>query len=164
MKTNYTINKTSSIDEHDKSNKSFTNLVSFSNEDGKDSVWIGFQNLKVYVEIQPSTATGNLTIMTSSTPLSPQKWQHVAFTLKSGIGSIYYNGVEQNNAPLTVPIKTKRNFNFVGQDYYNSNEYSADAIYQNLNLYKGALTADEVMTVYQNEGDFHVINLGIFLF
>ena len=85
------------------SNKSFTNIVSFSNNHA-DLVWIGLQNLKVYVEIQPSA--GNLTTMTAKEPVPLHGWMHVAFTLKSGIGYIYYNGVEQNNARLAVPTKT----------------------------------------------------------
>ena len=125
--------------------------MNFSNANGTDSVWVGFQNLQLYVEIQPSK--GNLTTMTASASVPLHEWRHVAFTLKSGIGYMYYNGVVQNNKLLDVPTKVIRNFNFIGQDSYKSSEYTADAIYDNLNLYNGALTADEVMTVYRTDGN-----------
>ncbi len=135
------------------SNKSFTNLVSFSNQNGNDSIWIGFQNLKLYIEIQPSK--GNLTTMTAIEPVQFKEWQHITFTLKSGIGYIYYNGKLQNSATLSLPTKIKRKFNFIGQDYYNSTDYLADAALQNLYLYKGALTSDEVMLEYETEGNLN---------
>ncbi len=65
------------------------------------------------------------------------------------------NGKLQNSATLSLPTKIKRNFNFIGQDYYNSTDYLADAALQNLYLYKGALTSDEVMLEYETEGNLN---------
>ena len=132
-----------------KVNKSFSVLVSFSNAEGKDSVWIGFKDLMFYVEI--SNASNGIEAISSVAPLSLNNWTHVAFVLKNTTGYVYLNGIENYNSPLPAPIRRQRKLNFIGQDYYNSSLYLAEAIYDNLKVYKGAMTAEEINKEFKTD-------------
>ena len=145
-----------------KANKTYSVLTSFSNEKGKDSVWIGFKHLSFYVEI--SNASNHIFLMSSTTPLTVNKWTYVAFVLKNTTGYMYLNGKDDNNAPLTVPTNQKTELNFIGQDYLNSTLYLADAVYNNLKIYKGAMTTEEITKEFKTDCNyisflFHHLNL-----
>ena len=129
--------------------KTYIVLVSFSNEEGRDSVWIGFKNMMFYIEI--SNASNEIIPMSSVNPVSMNNWTHVAFVLKNTTGYMYLNGIENYNSPLPAPIKIDRKLNFIGQDYYNSSLYLAEAIYDNLKVYKGAMTAEEINKEYKTD-------------
>ena len=89
--------------------------------------------------------------MVSSSPLPIKIWTHVTFVLKNNIGYMYLNGTSNINAPLAAPKIAERNMNFIGKDYQNSSLYMAEAVYENLKIYKGALTSDELKKEYDND-------------
>ena len=64
---------------------------------------------------------------------------------------MYLNGIFKHNAPLAVPKKAERNINFIGKDFHNSNLYMAEAVYENLKIFKGALTPDELKEEYDKD-------------
>ncbi len=130
--------------------KQYSVLVSFANEKGKDSVWIGFRNLHFHVEI--SNRFDEIKSMTSSKPLPKDIWMHVAFVMQNGNGLIYLNGTLNNNLTMPTPNEKERKINFIGKDYYDSDLYLAEAIYDNLTIYHGALTGDEAKYSFENDG------------
>ena len=130
--------------------KQYSVLVSFANEKGKESVWIGLRNLHLHVEI--SNVLNEIKTMTSLIPLPKDIWMHVAFVLKKGNGLIYLNGTLNNNLTMPTPNEVERKINFIGKDYYDSDLYLAEAIYDNLTIYEGALTGDEVKNSFENDG------------
>ena len=61
---------------------------------------------------------------------------------------MYLNGTSNFNAPLETLKNVKRNINFIGKDFHNSSLYMAEAVFENLKIYKGALTPDELKEEY----------------
>ena len=66
---------------------------------------------------------------------------------------MYFDDKRNNyGIQLAKPTKMNRNVNFIGQDYHNSSLYLAEAVYDDLKIYKGALTLSDVKTRFQNDG------------
>jgi hypothetical protein len=131
-----------------KVNKLYSVLVSFANDN--EMIWIGFKGLSLHVEIKSGSNNGFVK-MTSNLFLKKDVWTHITFVLKDSIGYIYFNGSEINKGSLTRPNSVETIFNFIGQDYYNSSLYLAEAIYEELKIYRGALTEVEVKNEFNNE-------------
>ena len=129
------------------SNKQFNVLVSFANKGGIDLIWIGFKNLYFYVEISSGSRSdpNAVVTMSSNDPLQMNDWTKVTFTLKDTIGSMYFKDVFNNGGvKLVQPRKVNRNLNFIGQDYQNGSLYLAEAVYEDLTIFKGALTLNDI--------------------
>jgi hypothetical protein len=133
------------------SDKQYNTLVSFADEKRENSIWIGFSRLNFHVEISNSLNENENDKMVSTSPLPIKIWTHVTFVLKNNMGYMYLNGISNSNAPLVAPIKAERNMNFIGKDSHNSNLYMAEAVYENLKIYKGALTPDESKEEYNKD-------------
>ena len=90
----------------------------------------------------------------SATPLT-KDWTHVTFVLENTTSFMYLNGDQiksAHNGLLTAPKKIERKINFIGKDSHNSSLYMAEATYENLKIYKGALTPNEVKKEYLKYG------------
>ncbi len=107
--------------------------------------------MNFHVEISNSLNENENDKMVSISPLPIKIWTHVTFVLKNNMGYMYLNGISNSNAPLVAPIKAERNMNFIGKDSHNSNLYMAEAVYENLKIYKGALTPDELKEEYNKD-------------
>jgi len=127
------------------SDKQYNTLVSFSEDEGKNSIWIGFSRLSFHVEI-------NTLKMTSSSFLPLNIWTHVTFVLNNNIGYMYLNGDFINKNQLAAIQNAEKNLNFIGKDAHNSSLYMAEAVYEDLKIYKGALTADEIKAELKKDG------------
>lgn len=134
--------------------KQYSVLLSFANENGKDSVWIGFKDLHFHVEI--SNKLDEIKTMTSLIPLPKDSWMHVAFVLENTNGFMYLNGTLNKNSTMPTPNDVKRELNFIGKDYFNSDFYYAEAIYDNLTIYEGALTDDEEKYTFEKDGKLSI--------
>jgi hypothetical protein len=127
------------------SDKQYNTLVSFSEDEGKNSIWIGFSRLSFHVEI-------NTLKMTSTNPLQMNIWTHVTFVLKNNIGYMYLNGYFINKNQLAAIQYAEKKLNFIGKDAHNSSLYMSEAIYEDLKIYKGALTSDEIKAEFNEDG------------
>lgn len=83
----------------------------------------------------------------SPTVFSLNQWYHVALSLNENNGRIYTNGQFKGNANCTsklyVPRAVVRTNNFIGKN--NWNDSYANAIYDDIKIYQGAMTASEVL-------------------
>jgi hypothetical protein len=133
------------------SDKQYNTLVSFADEKRENSIWIGFSRLNFHVEISNSLNENENDKMVSTSPLPMNFWSHVTFVLKNNMGYMYLNGTSNFNATLAAPNKARRNMNFIGKDSHNSSLFMAEAVYENLKIYKGALTSDELKEEYNKD-------------
>lgn len=78
--------------------------------------------------------------ISSSTKLELNTWYHVAFILKGTTGFLFVNGVQVGSGPLLSPLNVVRNSNYIGK--------SANAIYDEIKIYQGALTTNQVLDHY----------------
>jgi len=90
--------------------------------------------------------------MKYTTPLQMNIWTHVTFVLKKNIGYMYLNGDFIYKNPLAVSQNAEKKLNFIGKDAHNSSLYMAEAIYEDLKIYKGALTSDEIKAGFNGDG------------
>ena len=130
--------------------KQYNVLASFAGKEGNDMIWIGFKHLQFHVEL---TFSSNETLkMTATTPLQKDFWTFVTFVLKNSIGLMYLNGSLNSKVHLEMPKKLERTENFIGKDSFDSDLYFAEALYENLKIYKGALTDLEVKDEFNKDG------------
>jgi len=103
--------------------------------------WNGNQ---IYSNVYPkggAIATGK------TIPLN--SWNHVAFTLDSaGTGSLYINGVFQVTGFMGMPDAVIRVNNTIGGN--NFGQSNANAIYDDIKIYNGALNSTNILNDYLN--------------
>ena len=90
--------------------------------------------------------------MRSTNRLQMNIWYHVTFVLKNNIGYMYLNGYFINKNQLAAIQNAEKKLNFIGKDAHNSSLYMAEAVYEDLKIYKGALTADEIKAEFNEDG------------
>ena len=80
---------------------------------------------------------------------------HIAFVLRGTIGYMYINDVEETIDVLTDILNVKRNHNYIGKGVYDGRKYFASAIYDDIKIYKIALSQTQVISLYkQKNSDF----------
>ena len=71
------------------------------------------------------------------------KWFHVAYVVQGTTGKFYIDGVEILSAPILSPSAKRRTRNYIGKtNWYKQNH---DAVYDDIKIYKGAMSSSEVM-------------------
>ena len=69
------------------------------------------------------------------------QWYHIAFVLNGTTGFIYVNGIQKASGTLFQPNHVIRSSNFIGKH----GDPNVDAIYDDLKIYHGAVSAAEVL-------------------
>lgn len=75
--------------------------------------------------------------------LQSKQWYHIAFVLRETTGTLYVNGLTTSRFKAEPSISITRNKNFIGGGIN-----KADAIYDELKIYEGAMTDTEVKSDY----------------
>ena len=83
------------------------------------------------------------------------QWYYVAYTLSRKTGSIYVNGALSMSSTLSSINNVTRSTNYIGKDSYCSSKI--DAIYDELKIYQGAMSADAILTDYTTSSSGKVI-------
>lgn len=128
-----------------KSYQSFSRIIDFGNAAAIDNVVLTMYS-------NTSQLMGVTFVSTSETRIfSPgliqlNQWYHVAFALSGTNGSIYLNGVPVANATLVSPNNLTRNLNYVGRS--NSGNPYPNAVYDDLRIYQGSLSAAQILNDY----------------
>ena len=74
------------------------------------------------------------------------QWYHVAFVLRNTNGYIYVNGIQVGTGSLFEPSNVTRMSNYIGKS--NWGDPNANAIYDDLKIYNGAMSAAEILNDY----------------
>lgn len=125
-----------------KSNTS-AKIIDFS--DSANTSYVEFSVLANY-KLRVNISKSIVEISYNSSLLN--SWHHLAFTLKSGKGLIYVDGIAKSSSiNMNSPLNVNRNRNYIGKS--SDNGTNIDAIIDELKFYSGGRTSFEIMDEYQ---------------
>ena len=129
-----------------KSLQQYSRIIDFGNGAPSDNVLLAMDSTGsiLYQGICQGTSC---IALTSSLSFSLNQWYHVAFVLNGTIGYIYSNGIQVSTGTLNLPNIINRTSNYIGKSNSGSNP-NAYAIYDDLRIYQGAMTAAQVLSDY----------------
>ena len=79
--------------------------------------------------------------------LNLKQWYHLAYVLQGKTGTVYVDGVNVGSGPQNSPNNVTRYNNFIGKSW-SSGDALADATYDDIKIYKGALQASDILNDY----------------
>jgi len=131
--------------------RSWQRIFDFGNnqENRKENVILAFFG-KTY-KINAMQAEGWEGLTTGDNLFELKKWTMITFVLSGTTGSIYINGELKKTAVVpSLPLNVIRNFNYFGRSKFSWDGY-LDAILDDMELYRGALSASDIQNKYQTE-------------
>ena len=132
-----------------KSYQSFSRIFDFGNGEGSDNVILAMSEttsqIRGFTFYKSSYSYSDIM---SSSKVNLNEWYFVSFVLSDTTGFIYVNGNQVASGTLNVPNNITRKSNYIGKS--NTTVYpNADAIYDEIKIYQGALSSDYIMNEYQ---------------
>lgn len=130
-----------------KSNLSrFYRIIDFGDATYAENVVFSFQpSSKLVFSIFSSQRNSSIEASCDFSLLN--NWHHLAFTLRSGVGLIYVNGVKKSSATrLYMPRNVLRTKNYIGKS--NGDDVTIDAIFDEVKIYSGARPSYQIMDEY----------------
>lgn len=133
-----------------KVNLDYVGILDFGNSSTNNHIVWSILNSEVRAGV---IINQSLSVSISSTPIKLNTWYHVAYVVSGTTGYIYVNGIEKASGQLVAPVNVQRSLNYIGKSNIN-------ATYDELKLYKIALSATEILNDYTASSP----NNGIFIF
>lgn len=135
-----------------KSSKKHARIIEFGNGPYSDSVIFGGGQLNTqlfFAVILNSSSTSSLNTPTTYV-IELNIWYHVAAVLQGQKAYIYINGIQVANGPMQRPRSILRKENYIGRSNYHyvNLDDDADAVYDDIKLFKGALKSTDIMNDY----------------
>ncbi len=119
---------------------------------GTDNILIGLNaNTKQFRSC--IIASSSESCMVTPYEFELNQWHHIAYVLKGTTASFYIDGslsVSQENSQ--IPRNVTRNNCYIGATYWGSFGSRAQASYDDIKIYKGALSATQILNDYTNNG------------
>jgi len=137
---------------HLKSYKYFSSILEFSNGMYSDNIDLLMYESTCYLSAYVYRGSSKQYFETSlsSIVINLNKWYFVAFVLNNTTGFIYVNGNQIANGTLFVPNNIVRTKNYIAGTSWYLTDYNADAIYDEIKIYQGALSSSEIMFEFIN--------------
>ena len=140
-------------------------IIDFGNAIGSSS-----DSMILYMSCSGNKIAGslfNVSTMSSLTISSPliqlNSWYHFAFVLSGTIGYIYINGnLAGSSGNLNILRNITRNYNYIGKSN-SAGQPNANATYDDLRIYAGALSAAQILTDYRTSSMNGIYIQNIFL-
>ena len=126
----------------------WSRIIDFGNGNPSDNIVLNFGKSGVYIRTEIYCSNAETNITASSLALQKHRWYHVAFVLNGTIGSIYVNGILATNGTMFAPNNVQRTNNYIGKSF--STDPNANAIYDEIKIYQGAMSQANVLNDYQN--------------
>jgi len=125
----------------------FSRIFEFGNGINSDNVLLAM--LGESSQIYGNTIIGSsyMKIQTSLI-INLNEWFFISFILTDTTGFIYVNGNQMINGTLDLTNNIIRTSNYIGKSNWASS-LNADAIYDELKIYQGALSSSDIMNEYQ---------------
>jgi len=139
-----------------KSYQYYSRIFDFGNGLMSDNVILAM--IDTTSQISGYTFTGSsLLLIRALSIMSLNEWHFISFVLSGTTGYIYVNGSQVETGTLYVPKNIQRTRNYIGKS--NWEDPNADAIYDELKIYQGALSSSDIMNEYQNSSNNSKLNL-----
>ena len=129
-----------------KSYQYYAAICDFANGKENDNILLEMYNTSsdLYIDIYQVGSRSNL----HSPPLILlNQWYHVTLTLFGTSASVYINGNLKTKVFLLKPSFVTRSSNFIGKSNW-VDDAPADAIFDDLKIYQGALTSTQILNDY----------------
>jgi len=132
-----------------KSHQSYSRIIDFGNGYSNDNVILSFDNTNpnLFLTIFSGATQSDLY---SSIVLQLNQWYHVALVLSGTNAFIYINGVITASGTMLVPNSIQRTANYIGKS--NGQNPNADAIYDEIQIYQGAMSSADILSLYTCTG------------
>ena len=126
------------------SSQSFS-LFDFGNGQSSDNILLEINKRNIFGKIFNRSSSS---VIKTTSKINLNKWYFISFVLNGTTGFIYLNGNQVASGTLNVPNNITRKSNYIGKS--NTTVYpNADAIYDEIKIYQGALSSDYIMNEYQ---------------
>jgi hypothetical protein len=139
-----------------KSYRSYSRIFDFANGPSSDNVILAMFETTSQIHGFTFSGTSQSKINASSI-INLNEWYFVSLVLSGTTGFIYVNGNQVVNGTLYVPNNLIRKSNYIGKSNWPS-DLNADAIYNELKIYQGAISSNEIMNEYQLNYNKGIIN------
>lgn len=125
-------------------------IIFSSNGNNSDSVSFFFNSENRLCGNSNLNITVSAKVCSSASSLQLNQWYHGAWVLNGTTSYIYLNGNRiATKTSFPSPRNVTRNINLIG----NNNTYKPNAIYDELKIYEGALTPDQILNDYINSSN-----------
>lgn len=130
-------------------------LWTFSNTDdaGVDAngymFWSLTNNTQIRYAITPTANGGESNLNSGVQNITTELWHHVVISQTDGVGTIFIDGVEASNGPITMTPSQLgyTTSNYIGKPCYSADSYLFDTRITDFRVYDRAVTASEVLTM-----------------
>ena len=139
-----------------KSYQSWSKIFDFGNGRMNNNVYLGMSGTSSKISAVIYNGASYSILDTSSIITNLNKWYFISFILNNRTGYVFVNGNQVGTGTLNVPNNIIRTSNFIG--YSNWGDPFADAIYDELKIYQGAISSNEIMNEYQLNYNKGIIN------
>jgi len=120
-------------------------VIDFGNGQENDNVVLlmyGAQTVKELVLTGSSRSDG------AENSVSPKVWHYISVVQSGNTGSFYIDGQLSTTYTIRQPTNIVRKFNYIGKSNWDWDP-KANAVYDDIEIYKGALTANDIKAKYQ---------------
>ena len=131
----------------------YSRIIDFGNGDGVDNVILTMHDTTS--QIQGLIVQG---INKWSQPVLPSlsfglnQWYFISYVLNGTTGYIYVNGNQVANNTMLIPNNIVRASNYIGKSNFAS-DANTNATYDEIKIYKGALTSDQIINEYNSSSN-----------
>ena len=146
-----------------KSYQYYSRIIDFGN--GQASANIVFSmftnSLTLFGRIYNYSSTSH--VLSTSPIINVNQWYFISFVLSGTTGYIYVNGSQVANGTLSSPNNITRKINYIGKSNWASDS-NADAIYDEIKIFKGALSSTDILNEYITSSNNCIFKLFFFCF
>ena len=130
-----------------KSYQYYSRIIDFGNGQENENVLLGLAGRTSQI-IGFSYNSSSKTYIEASSIINLNQWYFISFVLSGTTGYIYVNGSQvATKTLLLVPNNITRTSNYIGKSNWASDS-NADAIYDEIKIFKGALSSNDIMNEY----------------
>ena len=144
-----------------KSYQYYSRLFDFGNGEGSDNVILAMYATTSQIRGLTFIGSSRSYIQTSII-INLNEWYFISFVLSGTTGYIYVNGNQVVNGSLFAPNNITRTSNYIGKSNWASDS-NADAIYDEIKIFKGALSSNDIMNEYTTSSNNSNLKLDFFV-
>jgi len=135
-----------------KSYQYYSRIIDFGIENNNNNIILAFSDntSMIYGKIVQYFQTSSI--------INLNKWYFIAYVLSGTTGYIYVNGNRKATGTLLSPNNITRKNNYIGKSNY-FDQANADAIYDDIKIFKGALSSNVILNEYSTSSNNGIFNL-----